>query len=89
MVKLFSLLGSTGSIGITSLKIIDKKKYDIIVLKGVLHHTKNPEKILKKLKNILKPNGIIIISEPNLSSIIGNFLKSTSPIIFGVKIIFL
>ena len=27
MVKLFSLLGSTGSIGITSLKIIDKKKY--------------------------------------------------------------
>ena len=56
-------------------KIIDKKKYDVIVLKGVLHHTKDPENILKKLKSILKPKGIIIISEPNLSSIIGNFLK--------------
>ena len=40
-----------------------------------MHHTKNPENILKKLKNILKPKGVIIISEPNLSSIIGNFLK--------------
>ena len=56
-------------------KIIDKKKYDIIVLKGVLHHTKKPEIILHKLKNILRPKGIIIISEPNLSSLIGNFLK--------------
>ena len=56
-------------------KIVGKKKYDIIVLKGVLHHTKNPEKILLKLKDILRPNGIIIISEPNLSSLIGNFLK--------------
>ena len=56
-------------------KIILNKKYDLIVLKGVLHHTKNPEKILIKLKDILKRNGLIIISEPNLSSIIGNFLK--------------
>lgn len=56
-------------------KIINKKKYDLIVLKGVLHHIKRPEKVLIKLKSILKPKGIIIISEPNLSSIIGNFLK--------------
>ncbi len=52
-----------------------KKKFDFIVLKGVLHHTKKPEKVLKKLKKLLKKNGIIIISEPNLSSILGNFLK--------------
>jgi 2-polyprenyl-3-methyl-5-hydroxy-6-metoxy-1,4-benzoquinol methylase len=56
-------------------KINIKKKFDIIVLKGVLHHTKNPEKILSKLKKILKKNGIIIISEPNLTSVLGNFLK--------------
>ena len=56
-------------------KIISRKKYDLIVLKGVLHHTKRPEKVLVKLKNILKPKGMIIISEPNLSSIVGNFLK--------------
>ena len=52
-----------------------KKKFDFVVLKGVLHHTKYPEKVLKKLKKILKKNGIIIISEPNLSSVLGNFLK--------------
>ena len=51
------------------------KKYDLIILKGVLHHLKKPEKVLAKLKNILKPNGMIIISEPNLSSVILNFLK--------------
>ena len=39
-------------------KIKQSIKYDVIVLKGVLHHTKNPEDILIKLKRILKPNGI-------------------------------
>ena len=56
-------------------KINIKKKFDIIVLKGVLHHTKNPEKILSKLKKILKKDGVIIISEPNLTSFLANFLK--------------
>lgn len=56
-------------------KIKLKKKFDVIVLKGVLHHTKKPEKILLNLKKILKKNGLIILSEPNLYSIVGNFLK--------------
>lgn len=56
-------------------KNIIKKKFDIIVLKGVLHHTEKPENVLIKLKKNLKPNGFLIISEPNLSSILANFLK--------------
>jgi 2-polyprenyl-3-methyl-5-hydroxy-6-metoxy-1,4-benzoquinol methylase len=56
-------------------KISINKKFDIIVLKGVLHHVKYPELVLSRLKKILKPNGLIMISEPNLSSWIGNFLK--------------
>ena len=56
-------------------KISINKKFDIIVLKGVLHHVKKPELVLSRLKKILKPNGLIMISEPNLSSFIGNFLK--------------
>ena len=56
-------------------KIKLKDKFDIIVLKGVLHHTRKPEVVLTRIKNLLKPNGIILINEPNLSSLIGNFLK--------------
>ena len=64
-------------------KIKQSIKYDVIVLKGVLHHTKNPEDILIKLKRILKPNGIILISEPNLSSFVGNFLKWLLSLLFN------
>ncbi len=64
-------------------KIKQPIKYDVIVLKGVLHHTKNPEDILIKLKRILKPNGIILISEPNLSSFVGNFLKWLLSLLFN------
>jgi 2-polyprenyl-3-methyl-5-hydroxy-6-metoxy-1,4-benzoquinol methylase len=64
-------------------KINLNKKFDIIILKGVLHHTKNPEKILIKLKKILKKKGLIIISEPNLSSIVGNFLKFILKLLFN------
>ena len=56
-------------------KFIFKEKFDIIILKGVLHHIKYPEKILINLRQNLKTDGIMIISEPNLSSVIGNFLK--------------
>ena len=56
-------------------KIKIKEKFDIIVLKGVLHHTKKPEIVLSQMKGILNPEGIILITEPNLSSLIGNFLK--------------
>ena len=56
-------------------KINLNKKFDYMIIKGVLHHTKNPTKILSQLKRYLKKDGAIIISEPNLSSILGNFLK--------------
>ena len=56
-------------------KNVIKNQFDVIVLKGVLHHTKKPENVLIKLKKNLKPNGFLIISEPNLSSLLANFLK--------------
>ena len=40
-----------------------------------MHHTEKPENVLIKLKKNLKPNGFLIISEPNLSSILANYLK--------------
>lgn len=40
-------------------------KYDIINLSYVLQHLKNPEEILKKLKELLTDRGIIIIKVPD------------------------
>jgi len=50
-------------------------KYDIIIFKGVLHHLKNYGVVLYNSKKYLKKNGFILISEPNLKSIVGNILK--------------
>ena len=47
----------------------------IVILKHVLHHVQYPEIVLKKVNRILTKNGVVIISEPNLSSVIGNLLK--------------
>jgi len=40
-------------------------KYDVIYMQHVIEHIKEPENALIKLKEILKPNGKIIISCPN------------------------
>ena len=56
-------------------KLKIKGKFDIIILKGVLHHLKCPQNALKKVSKILKYNGVIIVSEPNLSSIVANLMK--------------
>ena len=39
--------------------------YDIINLSYVLQHLENPEKVLRKLKNMLTNRGIIIIKVPD------------------------
>lgn len=42
-------------------------KYDVIVCADVLEHLVNPDLTLKSLKKNLKPNGIFIISLPNVA----------------------
>ncbi len=38
-------------------------KYDVIIMRGVLHHVKNIERVLKKCHSILNNNGRVIIAE--------------------------
>ena len=54
---------------------IDDNKYDIIVMKQVLHHIVSREQVLKKLAGYLNPNGVIIIMTPN-----DGYQKSILPI---------
>jgi 2-polyprenyl-3-methyl-5-hydroxy-6-metoxy-1,4-benzoquinol methylase len=43
----------------------DKEKFDIILMFEVLEHLESPNKILKKIKYMLKDNGVFIASIPN------------------------
>ena len=50
-----------------SIKI--KKKYDIILLLEILEHLDNWRSLISKIKNILKPNGLLIVSSINKTSL--------------------
>jgi len=41
------------------------EKFDVITMGMLLEHVYSPKKVLKKVKNLLKPNGILIMSLPN------------------------
>jgi len=50
--------------------------YDAILLFDVLEHLECPFKLLKKTHQILKEGGILVITTPNISSLISKILKS-------------
>jgi 2-polyprenyl-3-methyl-5-hydroxy-6-metoxy-1,4-benzoquinol methylase len=45
------------------------KKYDLLIMGEVLEHFYKPDKILKNMKEILNPNGKILITVPNMPSL--------------------
>lgn len=55
----------------------NKESFDYIIIADVLEHLKEHEKTLKSCRNLLKKNGKLILSIPNIShaSIIGDLLN--------------
>lgn len=51
------------------LKIKFDRKFDVVVLLHVLEHLEDPVKVLKKIKRLLNPKGIVLLSTPNTDSI--------------------
>ena len=45
--------------------LVLKEKFDVIHIRGVLHHLSSIPLVLKKLRKMLKPHGILIITESN------------------------
>lgn len=43
----------------------ENNSIDIIIMGEILEHLRDPEKLLKKAQEILKPSGVIVISLPN------------------------
>lgn len=44
--------------------------FDMVVAKHVLEHLKNPGLVLKKVKQILNPNGLLLFATPNPSNLL-------------------
>lgn len=56
----------TCRIDIESQKIpFENKGFDIIIAAEILEHLKDPEKIMSQIKDLLKPDGVVLISLPN------------------------
>lgn len=47
--------------------ILKKQKYDFIVLSDILEHLPQPDQLLQDCKKLLKPDGKIIVSLPNIA----------------------
>src|SRR5680860_21909 len=58
-------------------KTVKNKKFDVIYATSLIEHLKEPGIFLQSIKNVIKPNGKIIISTPNIShwTIIKELLK--------------
>ena len=56
---------------------LQDNKYDYIICADVLEHLHNPDKVLERLKSLLKPDGSILISIPNFthSSVLVNLFN--------------
>ncbi|OIO79735.1 MAG: hypothetical protein COZ98_05720 [Candidatus Omnitrophica bacterium CG_4_8_14_3_um_filter_43_15] len=48
---------------------LDKDRYDIATLSGVMEHVSDPEAIVSKIEHIVRPGGIIYITTPNYNDI--------------------
>ena len=46
------------------------KSFDVVIAGEVLEHLINPYKVVREFYRILKPNGILIVSVPNISSLV-------------------
>tara|TARA_Y100000816_G_C26099292_1_gene582302 strand:- start:282 stop:1034 length:753 start_codon:yes stop_codon:yes gene_type:complete len=52
------------------------KKFDIVICNHVIEHVRKPEKLIKNLKKIMKPNGYLIIGTPDFDSAMARKFKN-------------
>lgn len=54
------------------------EKFDLVILSQVLEHLLDPFQVLVKVRNLIKPDGVIAIAVPNVEAILIKILKSRS-----------
>jgi SAM-dependent methyltransferase len=54
------------------------EKFDLVILSQVLEHLLDPFHVLVKVRNLIKPEGVLAIAVPNVDAILIKILKSRS-----------
>ena len=56
---------------------ITKENYfDVVMFYHVIEHLRNPHEVLKRIHQVLKPNGTIIVGTPNIASIASKLFRN-------------
>jgi 2-polyprenyl-3-methyl-5-hydroxy-6-metoxy-1,4-benzoquinol methylase len=53
--------------------VLQPNSYDAVTMWHSLEHTSDPQEVLRTIHAILKPNGVLLISVPNLASLLARF----------------
>lgn len=56
-------------------KFTTKEKFDVIVLNHVLEHIKDPAPFLKKIRVLLKADGVFFVATPNIDSLMSKIFR--------------
>lgn len=57
--------GVTAKIGFQDIDLFGDKKFDVVSLINVLEHLREPAEVLRGVRKILKPDGLLIVDVPN------------------------
>jgi SAM-dependent methyltransferase len=55
-----------------------RERFDLVILSQVLEHLLDPLHVLVKVRNLIKPEGVIAIAVPNVDAILIKILRSNS-----------
>lgn len=56
-------------------KVDIKKRFDVIILNHVLEHLEEPRIVLKKIRGLLREDGILVLNVPNAGSLTSKLYK--------------
>ena len=64
-----SVFGIKVNIGDFATMKLPEKHFDVVSMNGVMEHIYNPSKTLRKIKKVLKDDGILVVVIPNIESL--------------------
>lgn len=63
------------------MKVKISEKFDVVILNHTLEHLENPAKVIKKVKNLLSPDGLLYIDVPNFGGLSAKLLGKNWPLL--------
>jgi SAM-dependent methyltransferase len=74
--------------GILEPGMFPKESADVITLWDVLEHVPNPRALLELIQQLLRPDGIFVVSYPDFHSVTGRLLGDRWPFWLGVHVLY-